>query len=297
MTVSLRTRILRKLVALQMSGWSRGSIEAQRARQERTTKYVRLPADIHCRPVSVAGIAAEWIEAPGADSGVLLHLHGGAFALGSINVSREWVARLARATRTRALIIDYRLAPEHPYPAALDDATAAYLWLLQEGVEPSGIILAGGSAGGGLALSTLVRLRDTGHPFPAGAVFMSPWMDLALTGDSIQEKAQADPILAASDLDTYAGYYAGKVKRTEPLLSPLYADLRGLPPLLIQVGSEEILLDDAVRCAGKARAAGVDVTLEIWDGMFHVFQMFPFLSETRRALESIAAFVSRRLVR
>jgi len=295
--VSLRTRILRKLVALQMSGWSRGSIEAQRARQERTTKYVRLPADIHCRPVSVAGIAAEWIEAPGADSGVLLHLHGGAFALGSINVSREWVARLARATRTRALIIDYRLAPEHPYPAALDDATAAYLWLLQEGVEPSGIILAGGSAGGGLALSTLVRLRDTGHPFPAGAVFMSPWMDLALTGDSIQEKAQADPILAASDLDTYAGYYAGKVKRTEPLLSPLYADLRGLPPLLIQVGSEEILLDDAVRCAGKARAAGVDVTLEIWDGMFHVFQMFPFLSETRRALESIAAFVSRRLVR
>lgn len=295
--MSLRTRILRKLVALQMSGWSRGSIEAQRARQERTTKYVRLPADIHCRPVSVAGIAAEWIEAPGADSGVLLHLHGGAFALGSINVSREWVARLARATRTRALIIDYRLAPEHPYPAALDDATAAYLWLLQEGVEPSGIILAGGSAGGGLALSTLVRLRDTGHPFPAGAVFMSPWMDLALTGDSIQEKAQADPILAASDLDTYAGYYAGKVKRTEPLLSPLYADLRGLPPLLIQVGSEEILLDDAVRCAGKARAAGVDVTLEIWDGMFHVFQMFPFLSETRRALESIAAFVSRRLVR
>jgi monoterpene epsilon-lactone hydrolase len=295
--VSLRTRILHRLIAWQMSGWSRGSIGAQRARQERAIRYIRLPVDIRCRPVSVAGIPAEWIEAPSADSGVLVYLHGGAFALGSINVSREWVARLTRAANTRALIIDYRLAPEHPYPAALDDATAAYLWLLEEGVEASRIVLAGESAGGGLALSTLVRLRDTGHPLPAGAVCISPWTDLALTGDSIRSKAHIDPILAPSDLHAYAGYYAGEVKRTEPLLSPLYADLEGLPPLLIQVGSDEILLDDAVRCAGKARAAGVDVTLETWDGMFHVFQMFPFLTETKRALESIAAFVSRRLVR
>jgi len=295
--VSLRTRILHKLIAWQMSGWSRGSIEAQRARQERAIRYIRLPAGIQCRPVSVAGIPAEWIEPPSADSGVLVYLHGGAFALGSINVSREWVARLTRATNARALIVGYRLAPEHPYPAALDDATAAYLWLLEEGVEASRIVLAGDSAGGGLALSTLVRLRDTGHPLPAGVLCISPWTDLALTGDSIRSKAHIDPILAPSDLHTYAGYYAGEVKRTEPLLSPLYADLKDLPPLLIQVGSDEILLDDAVRCAGKARKAGVDVTLETWDGMFHVFQMFPFLAETKRALESIAAFVSRRLVR
>jgi monoterpene epsilon-lactone hydrolase len=293
--MSIRTRILHTLVAWQMSGWARGSIEAQRARQERAIRTVRLPADIHCRPVNVAGIPAEWIEAPGADSGVLFYLHGGAFALGSIDISREWVARLARATHTRALSIGYRLAPEHPYPAALDDATAAYLWLLKQGVEPSQIFLAGESAGGGLALSMLVRLRDAGHPLPAGAVCISPWADLALTGDSIQDKAQADPILAPSDLDTYAGYYAGKFERTEPLLSPLYADLQGLPPLLIQVGKDEILLDDAVRCAGKARQAGVDVTLETWEGMFHVFHMLPFLPETKRALESIAAFVSQRL--
>jgi monoterpene epsilon-lactone hydrolase len=293
--VSIRTRILRKLVAWQMSGWSRGSIEAQRARQERAIKAIRLPADIHCQPVSVEGIPAEWIEAPGADSGVLLYLHGGAFALGSIDASREWVARLARATNMRALIIGYRLAPEHPYPAALDDATAAYLWLLQEGVEPSRVILAGDSAGGGLALSALVGLRDTGHPIPAGAVCISPWTDLALTGGSIQDKAHVDPILSPGDLETYAGYYAGTVKRTEPLLSPMYADLTGLPPLLIQVGRNEILLDDAVRCAGKARQAGVDVTLETWEGMFHVFHMLPFLPETKRALESIAAFVSQRL--
>jgi acetyl esterase/lipase len=243
----------------------------------------------------MAGIPAEWIEAPGADSGVLLYLHGGAFALGSIDVSREWVARLSRATKARALVIGYRLAPEHPYPAALDDATAAYLWLLQKGVAPSQVIFAGDSAGGGLALSTLVGLRDTGHPLPAGAVCVSPWADLALTGGSIRDKARADPILTPKDLDTYAGYYAGTVKRTEPLLSPLYADWQGLPPLLIQVGSDEILLDDAVRCADKARAAGVDVTLETWEGMFHVFHMLAFLPEAKQALESIAQFVSQRL--
>jgi acetyl esterase/lipase len=280
-----------------MSGWSEGPVEAQRAWQERAIATIRLPADIHCRPVSVEGIPAEWIETPGAESGVLLYLHGGAFVLGSIDASREWVVRLTRATHTRAMIVGYRLAPEYPYPAALYDATVAYLRLLEEGIAPSQVILAGDSAGGGLALSMLVGLRDAGHPLPAGAVCISPWTDLALTGDSIQDKAQADPILTPRDLEMYAGYYAGTVQRTEPLLSPLYADLAGLPPLLIQVGQEEILLDDAVRCARKARAAGVDVTLETWEGMFHVFHMLPFLPETKRALDAIAAFVSQRLVR
>jgi acetyl esterase/lipase len=228
---------------------------------------------------------------------VLLYLHGGAFALGSINASREWVGRLARATNLSALVINYRLAPEHPYPAALDDATTAYLWLLHKGVEPTSIIFAGDSAGGGLALSTLVALRSAGRPLPAGAVCISPWTDLALTGDSIQSKAQDDPILAPGDLEMYAGYYAGDNERTEPMLSPLYADLRGLPPLLIQVGTDEILLDDAVRCAGRAREAGVDVVLETWDGMFHVFQMFSFLPEAKRAVERVAEFVSQRLER
>jgi acetyl esterase/lipase len=159
------------------------------------------------------------------------------------------------------------------------------------------LILAGDSAGGGLALSTLVNLRDGGHPLPAGAVCISPWTDLALSGDSIRDKAHVDPILSPSDLETYAGYYAGAVRLTAPLLSPLYADLIGLPPLLIQVGSEEILLDDAVRAARRARAADVDVTLETWEGMFHVFHMLPFLPETKRALKSIAGFVSRCLGR
>ena len=291
--MSIRTTIIKKLVALQMAGWSEGPVEAQRARQEKQIRYIRLPADVQCEPSNADGVPVEWIAAPGADSVVMMYLHGGAYTLGSINTARELTARLARVTNTRALAVDYRLAPEHPYPAAIEDALTVYRWLLKE-VAPSRIIIAGDSAGGGLALATLVALRDAGEALPAGAVFLSPWTDLALTGDSIQGKAATDPILDPESLAMYAGYYAGNHELTSPLLSPLYADLQGLPPLLIQVGTEEILLDDAVRCADKARAAGVDVTLEVWDEMFHIFQMLPFFPETKKAIEHIAAFVAQR---
>ena len=291
--MSIRTTIIKKLVALQMAGWSEGPVEAQRARQEKQIRYIRLPADVQCQPSNANGVPVEWIAAPGADSVVMMYLHGGAYTLGSINTARELTARLARVTNTRALAVDYRLAPEHPYPAAIEDALTVYRWLLKE-VAPSRIIIAGDSAGGGLALATLVALRDAGEALPAGAVFLSPWTDLALTGDSIQGKAATDPILDPESLAMYAGYYAGNHELTSPLLSPLYADLQGLPPLLIQVGTEEILLDDAVRCADKARAAGVDVTLEVWDEMFHIFQMLPFFPETKKAIEHIAAFVAQR---
>jgi acetyl esterase/lipase len=255
----------------------------------------RLPADVHGRRVSADGVAAEWIEAPGADLGALLYLHGGAYALGSINTHRELVARLARATKMRGLAIDYRLAPEHPFPAAVKDATAAYLWLVAQGVDPSQIIIAGDSAGGGLALASLVALRDAGKPLPAGAVCISPWTDLALTGASIRSKAQVDPIMKPDSSERYARYYAGEHEVTSPLISPLYADLKGLPPLLIQVGTDEILLHDATRCAKKAREDGVDATLEVWDGMFHVFQMISLLPETKEAVEHIGDFVSQNL--
>ena len=277
-----------------MSGWSQGSIEEQRTRQEKRARYARLPADIHCQPVSADGVPAEWIVPRDIERGTILYLHGGAYVLGSINVHREFIARLVRTTNTPTLGINYRLAPEHPYPAGLDDVVTAYLWLLNRGVEPSRIILAGDSAGGGLALAALVALRDAGEPLPAGAVCISPWTDLALTGDSIQSKAQADPVLAPDDLATYAKIYAGEHELTNPLLSPLYADLGDLPPLLIQVGRDEILLDDAVRYAGRAREASVDVTLEVWEGMFHVFQMLPFLHETKQAVGHIAEFVAQR---
>ena len=289
--MSIRNKIIKKLISFQMSGWSKGTIEDQRSRQEKTSKYAKLPADIQCQPINADGISAEWISAPGPDLGVILYLHGGAYALGSINVHREFIARLALATKMRCLAINYRLAPEHPFPAALEDATAAYHWLLTQGIDPSQIIIAGDSAGGGLTLGTMLTLRDAGEQLPAGAVCISPWTDLALTGASIQNKAKVDPILDPDSLQMYARYYAGENELTYPLISPLYANLEGLPPLLIQVGADEILLDDAIRFTQKARDAGVDVTLEIWDEMFHVFQLIPFLPETKKAVGSIAEFV------
>jgi len=293
--MTLQARIVKKLIRFQFSGWSKGSIEEQRARHEKSTRLNRLPADVHCQHVSADGIAAEWIAAPDADSGVILYLHGGAYALGSINTCREFVARLGRAARMRGLAINYRLAPEHPFPAALEDATATYGWLLTQGVDPSRIIVAGDSAGGGLTLAALVALRDAGKPLPAGAICISPWTDLTVTGASLQSKAQVDCMLDPDSLEMYAKYYAGEQDRTSPLISPLFADLSDLPPLLIQVGTDEILLDDATRCAARARQAGVGVTLEVWDEMFHVFQLVPFLPETKKAVGRIAEFVLQNL--
>jgi len=293
--VGMRNKIIKKIVSFQMAGWSDGSIEEQRARLDKTSKYLKIPADIYCQPILAGGVIAEWINTPEADLGAILYLHGGAYALGSVDVHREIIARLARATKIRCLAIEYRLAPEHPYPAALEDSIAAYHWLLTQGVEPSQIIFVWDSAGGGLALASLVALRDAGEPLPAGTVCISPWTDLALTGASIQSKAKVDPYLDPASLQKYARYYAGENEPSSPLISPLYANLEGFPPLLIQVGTDEILLDDATRFAEKARDSGVDVTLQILDGMFHVFQLIPFLPETKKAVGSIAEFVSHTL--
>jgi len=295
--MSLQAKITKKMLSFQLSGWSEENVDEQRAQQEKIARIVKLPADIRCQPVNVNGVPGEWIEAPGADLGVFLYLHGGAYNLGSINTHRELVARLSRSTGMRAMAINYRLAPEHPFPAAVEDASKAYRWLLTQGLNPSQMILAGDSAGGGLTLATLLALRDSGEPLPAGAVCISPWTDLACTGACVHEKAPLDKILSPDGLTRSAKNYAGGIDLRSPLISPLYADLKGLPPLLIQVGTDEILLDDARRVAEKAQEAGVDVTLEIWEEMFHVFQIIPFLPETGRALENIADFVAGVLIK
>ena len=293
--MSWQAKIVKILLPHLFSGWSDGTIEEQRAKQERTARFARAPADIRYQPVDADGVPAEWIEAPEPDVGAILYLHGGAYALGSIDTHREFAARLVRSTNKRSLVINYRLAPEHPHPAALEDAITTYRWLLTQGFDPSQIILAGDSAGGGLALAMLLALRDPGEPLPAGAVCISPWTDLALTGASMRSKAKIDHILDPNSLEMYARYYTGKDEVTSPLISPLYADLMGLPPLLIQVGSDEILLDDATRLAEQAREAGVDVTLEIWDEMFHVFQLVSFLPETQKAVKHITDFAAKNL--
>ena len=289
---SIQARLSKPLLRRLFAGWTEGPIATQRARQEQRAKFTPLPRRIACQPVSINGIPGEWIIPPNAASGVMLYLHGGAYNLGSVNASRDLIARLSAATQCQTLAIDYRLAPEHPFPAALADATAVYRWLLTEGISPNCLFLAGDSAGGGLAVATLLALRDGEAPLPAGALCLSPWVDLALTGAAIRDKAAVDPILDVASLARYAAAYAATTALTSPYISPLYADLRGLPPLLIQAGSEEILLDDATRLAQKARRDGVAVTLHIWDGLFHVFPAVPFLPETRQALQEAARFVA-----
>lgn len=291
--MSWQARILKKMLSFQLSGWSDGNLEEKRAAQEKTARLFKLPADILYQPVNVNGIPGEWIEAPQAGLGTILYLHGGAYTLGSINTHREFTTRLSRSTGMRVLVIDYRLAPEHPHPAAVEDAVTAYRWLLSQGIDPARMIIAGDSAGGGLTLATLLSVREAGGPLPAAAVCISPWTDLACTGDCIREKAVFDKILNPESLVQSAKRYAGDHDLRSPLISPLYADLGGLPPLLIQVGTDEILLDDARRIAEKAERSGVDVTLEIWEEMFHVFQIVPFLAETKKALEHIGNFVAR----
>jgi monoterpene epsilon-lactone hydrolase len=291
--MKLRNRILKSMLARQFAGWSDGTVEEQRANQEnRLGRFVRLPGGTKFDPVVANGVNAEWIKAAESDSGAILYLHGGVFTMGSINTHREFAARLAQATEVPALLLGYRLAPEHPFPAALEDTLKAYRWLLDQGISPARIILAGDSAGGGLALATLIALRDAVEPLPAGAVCISPWADLALGGATIESKAAVDPVLGGVALSRYVAYYAGDNDVMSPLISPLYADLQGLPPLLIQVGTEEILLDDATRVADRARAAGAPVNLEIWDEMVHVFQLIPFLPEAKKAVAQIAVFVS-----
>ncbi|MDX1438080.1 MAG: alpha/beta hydrolase, partial [Anaerolineales bacterium] len=285
--MSLQARIAKIFLAVQYRNWNEGSVEQQRRRQKKNSRFMRMPGDVRCTPVNPMGIPAEWIQVPGAGPGVILYLHGGAYALGSLDTHREFVARLARVTQRRALAIAYRLAPEHPFPAALEDARTAYEWLLQEGYAPADIVMAGDSAGGGLALACMIAQREAGQPLPAGAVLMSPWLDLAHTGASFNTKAAIDPILTREGSKMYAHWYAGENDLANPLISPLYADLSGLPPLLIQASADEILLDDSTRLAERARQAGVETALEIYEGVFHVFQIVPFLPESREAVNNI----------
>jgi acetyl esterase/lipase len=248
---------------------------AMRANMEQLTSLMALPADVAAEPTTLNGVPAEWVSTPGVDERrVVLYLHGGAYVLGSLNTHRDLAGRISRAAGARVLNVDYRLAPEHPHPAAVDDATTAYRWLLQADHDPARLAIAGDSAGGGLTVATLVALRDAKQPMPAAAVCLSPWVDLEGVGDSMAARAHLDPMVQQQHLVAMARLYLGDLDPKTPLAAPLYADLSGLPPLYVQVGSAETLLDDATRIAERARKAGVDVTLEVWDDMIHVFQAF-----------------------
>jgi monoterpene epsilon-lactone hydrolase len=251
------------------------------------------PANTRTIPVDADGVGADMIATPASEADrQVLFLHGGAFIIGSPNLYRHLTWRIASAARAHVLAVDYRLAPEHPFPAALEDAFTAYNWLIARGTDPRRIAVMGDSAGGGLIFSLMLRLRDEGHPLPAAAVALSPWTDLALTGASLRVNTLRDPMLSADDPPLFVNdYLAGADPRT-PYVSPLYGDPTGLPPTIIQVGSDEVLRDDAVRMAECLRAAGCQVELEIWPRMPHVWHAFvPLIPEARRAIERIGAFI------
>jgi epsilon-lactone hydrolase len=274
-----------------------GDVDEQRVIFEEMMAAAPIPPDVAKSRGSLGGIPVVSVDVAGADPGkVIFYLHGGAYAVGSAASSVGLASDLARRAGTRLVSVDYRLAPEDPYPAAIDDAVAAYRGLLDSGLSPSAIAIAGESAGAGLAAAALVALKNEGLPQPSSALLMSPWADLTLSGESITEKAAVDPALTPQGLERRAADYVAGGDRANALISPIYADLTGLPPLLIQGGSHEILLNDATRFAARAAAADVAVTLEVTPGVTHVFQAFAaILDEGDTALTSAGAFLHAHL--
>jgi acetyl esterase/lipase len=272
-----------------------GDVPEQRENFEKMIAAIPLADDVVTAAGTLGGIPVVNVEVAGAESGaVVFYLHGGAYAIGSAAASVGLASDVVRRAGGRAVSVDYRLAPEHPYPAAVDDAVAAYRSLL-ESVPASRITIVGESAGGGLAVATLVALKRAGLPQPSSAVVFSPWADLTLSGDSMRAKAAVDPSLTPAGLRLRAADYAAG-SLADPLVSPVFADLAGLPPLLIQAGSHEVLLDDATRLAARAAAADVSVALEVTPGVPHVFQSFAaVLEEAAGALNSAGTFIREHL--
>ncbi len=274
-------------------------IQAVRRRMEALGRLQPVPPGVTVSPEKACCIRAEWIVPNGTDrSRVILYIHGGAFIACSAATHRPLVARLAQASQAPALSICYRPAPEHPFPAALEDCLAAYRWLLGRGFPPDSIVIGGDSAGGNLTLTTLLALRDRGDPLPAGGFCLSPVTDMVSSGGSRQSKLKDDPIFGGLESPgrLVEPYWRGQDPRN-PLISPMYADLHGLPPLLFHVGEDEILLDDSVLFAERARAAGVDARVAVWPGMWHVFQaFFLFVPEAQESIEEIGRFVQEVLL-
>jgi acetyl esterase/lipase len=271
----------------------KGDVAELRAGFEALMRSIAVPSDVYKANTAVGGVDVVEVTVGGVDSAkVILYFHGGVYVIGSADSSVPLVADLARRTNAKVVSVDYRLAPENPYPAAVEDARAAYEGLLSQGVEPGNIAICGESAGGGVTAAVLLALRDADQPMPASAFVMSPWVDLTLAGNTIVDRQEVDPILTGEALSLRVGDYVARASSSDPLISPVFADLRGLPPMLIQVGTHEILLSDAVRLAERAANSDVEVTLEVVPGVPHVFQAYAaVLDEGDAALDRAAAFL------
>ena len=274
---------------------SQGATEGRRRSFEQMVDDFSIDVPAKYGRVNAGGVTAEWVTAEGAsDSRVVLYLHGGGYIIGSPRTHRALMANLSQEASARVLALDYRLAPEHPFPAPVEDSVAAYSWLLNEGYDPARIAVAGDSAGGGLTMAALVQLRYVGMPMAAAAVCISPWVDMEGLGESMETRAAADPMVGKENLMISAKTFLGGSDPRAPLAAPIYADLRGLPPTLIQVGDAEVLLDDSTRLAGIAREAGVEVRMDVWDDMIHVWHLFaPILPEGREAIAQAGEFIRK----
>jgi monoterpene epsilon-lactone hydrolase len=268
-------------------------IAGQRARMDALGDFFPVPGGTSVEPATIGGVKGEWVRAKGArQDAALLYLHGGGYVVGSPKSHRHLTAALSEASGLSVFAPDYRMAPEHPFPAAVDDAVAVYKGLIESGIAPAHLSIAGDSAGGGLTIATLVAARDKGLKMPACAVAISPWADLSQGGEAYRTRLARDPMITKDGLDQMAAAYLGGKDAKTPLASPLFADLKGLPPLLLQVGTEEALYSDTTGLKARAEEAGVEVSAESWAGMMHVWHIFhPILSEGRDAVARIGSFL------
>jgi len=272
------------------------SLDERRARMEDIGTRFPAPQSASINPVKIAERPAEWVCDPDTDDGrVMLYVHGGGYVQGSLASHRNLVFEIARSMKGKVLNLDYRLAPEHPFPAAVEDTVNAWAELLEIGIDPKKASFGGDSAGGGLVIAALVSARDKGLPMPSCACCISPWTDLVGSGRTMDTKALEDPMVNRAALKFFSDFYADKEDKSHPLISPLFANLAGLPPLLIQVGTAETLLDDSRRLATRARYAGVDVSYAEWEGMPHIWHIFaPLLEKSRKAIIELGEFVERK---
>lgn len=271
-----------------------GILKLRKKTEKAGRMFGKIPENIHIEHFTIGSMYAEWLKIPEADDKkALLYFHGGMYVIGSPQSHRQHVVKFVTGSKINALVFDYRLAPEHPFPEGLEDALAAYEYLLDEGFEPADIAFAGDSAGGGLCLTTMLALKDKGIPLPAAVAVLSPWTDLAITGESYR-KNENTCVSPKGSAQGCSVLYAGENDPTDPWISPLYGDLTGLPPLHITAGSEEILLDDAIRFAEKAKQAGVEVTLIVGEGMCHCYPAFSgVFKEATETMKEITRFLYR----
>ena len=300
-TPSFRARLVRKISQRYFENHvnaESADVVAMRRRMDRFARRVPVAGGVGVERAEYAGLGAEWLRPEGSPPDkVILYLHGGAYVLGSCDSHRHLVSHIAREAGVRALLPEYRLAPEHPFPAALDDATNVYRRLLADGHAPGNIVIAGDSAGGGLTMATLLNLRDIGLPQPALGCLLSPWLDLAAEGESMQTRRDEDPWFSPEDFPHVTRFYCDDSQLRSPLVSPVYANPSRLCPIHIQVGDHEILLSDSERLAENVRAAGGEVGIEIWPDMWHVFQAFVVvMPESRLAVQKLGARISAALV-